>query len=299
MSKFLQQVTKGKTRGAYKIVLYGTEGVGKSTFASEAPSPIFMDTEGGTEELDLQRLPKIDKFTDILAALDELTVESHEYKTFVLDTADWAESLIWKHVCELAGVASIEDVGYGKGFTAALDHWRTLLARLDALRNKRQMNVIVLAHAHIRTFRNPAGEDYETYELKLNNKAAGILKEWPYALLFARYQTFTHTDKQKRTRGVGDGSRVLITEARPAWAAKNRYGLPFEMPLSWHEFDAAARSGAPVTANEAGDAIAELMLLASEEVKVQAEGALQRAAGDPVKLAKLVDWLRGKVSKAA
>lgn len=298
MSKFLQKVQKGKIQGPYKIVLYGTEGVGKSTFASEAPRPIFMDTEGGTEQLDIERFPKIESFPDILAAIDELSTEKHEFQTFVLDTADWAESLIWKHVCEQANVQTIEDIGYGKGYTAAIDHWRSLLARLDGLRN-RGMNVIVLAHAHIRTFRNPAGEDYETYELKLNAKAAGIVKEWPYALLFARYQAFTHTDKNKRTRGVGDGSRVIVTEARPAWAAKNRYGLPFEMPLSWAEFDVAARAGAPVNAEEASQDITELLALADETTRVQAEAAFKRAGNDAAKLAKLADWLRGKISKAA
>lgn len=299
MSKFLQGVRKGPIQAPFKIVLYGLEGVGKSTFAADAPAPIFMDVEGGTEELAVNRLPTVESFTDALAAIDELTTEKHDYKTFVLDTADWLEARIWDHVCALANVKSIEDVGYGKGYNAALDHWRTFLARLDVLRSKRGMNIILLAHSHIRGFRNPAGEDYERYELKLNTKASSIIKEWPSALLFARYQTYTHTDKNKRTRAVGDGSRVLSTEPRPAWDAKNRYSLPAELPLSWADFEAAARSETPVDADDRKDDLTELLGLVEPKWRTQAEAGIKRAEGDPKKLAQLADWLRAKIGRAA
>lgn len=303
MSKFLTEVSSGIVEEPYKIVLYGTEGVGKSTFASEAPNPIFMDIEGGTKRLNVKRMPRPSTFPEMLEAIDEYTEGKHDYQTIVLDTADWAESYIWKHVCATNNVDSIEDIGYGKGFTAALEHWRTLLARLDMMHEKRGMNIVVLAHAHIRSFRNPIGDDFERYELKLNNKASSLLKEWPHALLFARYQVFTHTDKQKRTRGVGDGSRVAHTQPHPAWDAKNRYNLPAEIPFpwgaAWTEFDRCARTGVPVEAEESSVTIEELMALAKDDVRVQAEAAMKRAGSDPIKLAKLADWLRGKVSKAA
>lgn len=299
MSKFLGAVRKGLVESPFKIVLYGLEGVGKSSFAADAPKPIFLDVEGGTEDLDVERLPSVKTFAEVLQAIDELTTESHEYKTFVVDTLDWLESMIWEAVCEEAKVESIEDIGYGKGYTAALDKWRVFLSRLDALRSKRGMHIILLAHSHIRGFRNPAGDDYERYELKLNNKASGIIKEWPSAVLFARYQTFTHTDKNRRTRAVGDGSRVISTEPRPAWDAKNRYGLPDEMPLDWSEFAAAARSHTPVDEVTQSSDIEELIALVDEATQAQARGALQRAGKDAKKLAKLADWLRGKINKAA
>jgi len=300
MSKFLQNVRKGPIQSPFKIVLYGLEGVGKSTFAADAPSPIFMDAEGSTEELDIQRLPTVESFTEALQAIDELTAEKHDYKTFVLDTADWFEAMVWEHVCAEANVKSIEDVGYGKGYVAALENWRTFLARLDALRTKRGMNIIILAHSHIRSFRNPAGEDYERYELKLNAKASSLIKEWPSAVLFARYQTCTHTDKNKRTRAVGDGSRVLSTEPRPAWDAKNRYGLPGELPLSWADFETAARAGVSEDdAKDTADDLDELMGLVDAKIRTQAEAGRVRAAGDPRKLAQLADWLRAKINHRA
>lgn len=299
MSKFLKDVRSGPVENPFKIVLYGLEGVGKSSFAADAPKPIFLDVEGGTEDLNVDRLPPVDSFGEVLEILDELAREKHDYQTLVVDTADWLESMIWKAVCAEAKVESIEDIGYGKGYTAALDKWRLFLSRLDELRDKRRMNVIILAHSHIRGFRNPAGDDYERYELKLNNKASSILKEWPSAVLFARYQTFTHTDKNKRTRAVGDGSRVISTEPRPAWDAKNRYGLPEELPLNWAEFERAARGQSPVNTESRGEDIEELISLVDETTQAQARGALKRAGDNPASLAKLADWLRGKINKAA
>lgn len=299
---FLKNVQSGAVRAPYKIVVYGMEGVGKSTFASNAPSPIFLDVEGGTGELDVKRLTDVETFGDTLKAIDELIREPHEFKTFVLDTADWLESKIWDHVCVGAGVKSIEDIGYGKGYTSALEWWRTFLARLDELRSKRGMNVVLLAHSHIRSFKNPAGDDYDKYELKMHAKASAVLKEWSGAILFARYQIYTVTDKQKRTRAVGDGSRVLSTEPRPAWEAKNRYSLPEEIPLSWQEFDTLARGGAPSASESARDVdsiINELLQLADAKTKVNAEGMIKRAAGDVRKLNQLVDWLRNKTNQAA
>lgn len=295
---FLKQVQSGRRESPFKIVLYGESGVGKSTFAAEAPSPIFLDVEGSTDELDVMRLPEVRSFKEVLAAIDELTNEQHEFRTFVIDTLDWLEALIWSHVCEAEKVKSIEDIPYGKGFAAALTHWRALLARLDSLREKRRMHIVLLAHSHIRTFRNPAGEDYERYELKLNQKAAGLIKEWPSALLFARVVTLVHVDKNKRARGVGDGTRSVATAPRPAFDAKNRYGLPAEIGLSWGEFEAveaAARARQPVDGASLIAEIEELMGLVSPQVKVQAEGFLKDTNNDPQKLAKLADWLRGKV----
>jgi hypothetical protein len=299
MTNILQNIQRGPVQNPFKIVLYGLEGVGKSTFAADAPSPVFLDVEGGTEDLDVARLPKVTTFQGVRESIAALVKEKHDFKTFVLDTVDWLESLIWEHVCQQNKVASIEDIGYGKGYTAALELWRGFLADLDVLRARRGMHIILLAHSHIRGFRNPAGDDYERYELKLNPKASGLIKEWPSAVLFARYETYTHTDKNKRTRAVGDGSRIISTEPRPAWDAKNRYGLPEEIPLSWAEFESCARSRAPVEPVKATADLEELIALTDEKTAVQTRAGIKRCDGDPEKLAKLTDWLRGKVQHSA
>jgi len=297
MSKMqLKNVKKGRLETPLCVVLYGSEGVGKSTFSADAPKPIFLGAEDGTAHLDIARFPVPQKWEECVEALDVLQDEAHDYKSVVIDTADWIEPLIHDFVCREGGKKSIEDFGYGKGYASALDNWRELTKKLDALR-ARGMNVIVLAHAQVKTFRNPAGDDYDRYELKLHGKASALLKEWANAVLFANYKTYTR-EKEGRVRAMGDGSRVVFTEHRPAWDAKNRYGLPYELPLSWTEFEQAARAGEPASAEKLLAEITALQAMVPGAVQEKAKAALVKAGDDPLLLAKLSDWLKAKASES-
>jgi hypothetical protein len=291
----LKNVKKGRLETPLCVVLYGPEGIGKSTFAANAPAPIFLGSEDGTSELDVARFPMPENWPACIEALDELAGE-HDYRTAVIDTADWIEPLIHDHVCEQGQKDSIEDFGYGKGYALALEEWRTLFAKLDALRMQRGMHVIILAHSQVKTFRNPVGDDYDRYELKLHGKAAALVKEWPKAVLFANYKTYTR-EKDGRVRGIGDGSRVVYTEHRPAWDAKNRYDLPYEMPLNWEEFERAARAGS-ANGEKLMAEIEKLMAECKPELQERAKAAIARASGDSRKLAQLADFLRAKISES-
>lgn len=291
----LGSVTKGRVETPLCLALYSPEGCGKSTFASQAPLPIFIGEKDGTAHLDVARFPVPGSWVDVLEAIDALQNEKHTYQTFVIDTADYLEPLIYAHVCANGGKASIEDFGYGKGYVLALDQWRILVTKLDQLREK-GMHVIVLAHSQVKTFRNPTGDDFDKFEMKLHAKAAALLKEWPNAVLFANYRTYIH-EKEGRIKALGDGSRVMYTEHRPAFDAKNRYGLPFELPLSWGEFERAARAHKPADPAALKAQAGELIELLAD--KEEAIAALGRCGDDAIKLAMLVDWLRGKVSAAA
>lgn len=289
----LKNITKGRLESPLSVLVYGTEGIGKSTFATNAPSPIVLDPDGGTEQLDVARFPKPDSWEECLEALDTLVKEAHEHKTFVLDTADALEALIFAAVCRNGSKKGIEDFGYGKGYTAAIDLWREFLKRLDALRG-RGMHVVLLAHAHVKTFQNPAGDDYDRYRLKLHDKSAALLKEWPAAVLFANYRTLTR-EKDGKVRASGDGSRIVYTEHRPAWDAKNRYGLPFELPLDWTEFESAARAGEPASIEALRGELAETLKSADAKLTEQTTAAMGRCGSDVRKLSQLLDWLKGKL----
>lgn len=293
--------TSGRLSRPRRIVLYGTEGVGKSTFAACAPSPAFIGAEDGTAELDVKRYPEPETWSEVIEAIDDLATSEHDRRTVVIDTLDWLEPLCWSHVCAKASKASIEDFGYGRGYEAALDEWRILLARLNALRDARGMSVVLLAHSWIKTFQNPEGDDFDRYELKLHKKAAGLIKEWSDAVLFARYEEFSvgGDGKGGKGKGAGVGARLLHTERRPAWDAKNRYGLPESLPLSWDEFDAACKAGTPDDPAKLVAAIEDVAGRSDDKTAMEIRAAVGRAGGDVTKLAALLDWARGKAAKAA
>lgn len=291
----LSDVTEGPVEKPSRIVIYGVEGIGKSTMAASAPSPIFLGSEDGTWRLSVKRVQPVD-WENVLSLVADLETSQHGYRTLVLDTLDWAEPLCWAHVCRVGKKASIEDFGYGKGYVAALDEWRRLLAAFDRLRDVKGMAIILLAHSKIATFKNPTGDDFDRYSLKLHEKSAGLIKEWSDIVAFCNYETFAHTDERKRTRGVSTGARLMYTVRTAAYDAKNRHNLPEEMPLSWDELAAGIEAVSP-RAVERGIASVRAMLgQLDDESRTKAEGALERAGTDATKVAMLADWCRGKLA---
>lgn len=290
----LANVKRGKTLSAWRVLLYGVEGIGKTTFAAATPSPIFLGAEDGSGHLDVARFPSPASWFDLRAAVDTLLTETHEFKTLVLDTIDWAEPLAWAHICKRDSVDNIEAYGYGKGYQVALDEWRGLLAQLERLRGI-GMNVLLLGHTHLKPFKNPEGEDFDRYELKLNLKAGGLLKEWCDAVLFANHETFTKTEQRtKRVKGVSTGARWLYTQRTAAYDAKNRFGLPDQMPLSYADVEAAMQAAGDTTA-----LLAEITRKNAGLDKADAERvtqAIERAAGDKSKLEQLNSWINSKLS---
>jgi hypothetical protein len=286
----LGSVKTGKQQRPQRIILQGIEGIGKSTFAADSEKPIFLCAEDGVSQLNVARFPEPSSYEEIVEALETLRTETHDYKTLVIDTIDWLEPLLWAKVCKDGGKPHIEAFGFGKGYDAALDLWRVLLAKLDHLRATRGMHIIMLAHASIRAFNNPDGDNFDRYELKLQKKAAGLLKEWSDCVLFASYETATVKEGSK-SKGVSTGARVLHTTWRAAYDAKNRYGLPDEMPLSWEEFWTAAQTSQQNIEKAKEDVLA---LAAGSSVESKARGMLARAGDDPAKIAQVADWVRGK-----
>lgn len=235
MSISLKDISTGVQAKPPRIILYSIEGMGKSSFGASAVNPIFIQTEDGLDEISAAKFPKATSFDDVMAALRLLYTEKHDYKTLVIDTVDWLEPLVWKATCDKHGKTNVEDFGYGKGFQFALDEWERLFKGLDFLRNEKGMAIILLAHAEVKRFDSPDTEPYDRYQIKLHKSASAKVIEWADAVLFANYQVFTEkTDvgfNKKVVRGTGGQSRIMYTEERPAFRAKNRYGLPPELPF--------------------------------------------------------------------
>lgn len=226
------KITYGRVRSAQKVVIYGPEGIGKSTFASRFPEPVFIDTEGSTKQLDVARLPAPQSWQDIMDEVNYVANNPTCCKTLVIDTADWAEQQAVGAICQRAKKSGIEDFGYGKGYTYVAKEFQNLLRQLDKLID-RGINVVVTAHAKMRKFEQPDEMGaYDRWELKLSKQSAPLLKEWADMVLFANYKTFTVRTEEKKVKAQG-GERTMYTTHHPCWDAKNRHNLPQEVPFTY------------------------------------------------------------------
>lgn len=240
MAISLASLKKTGTARPPRIVLYGVHGIGKSTFGAQAPKPVFIQTEEGLDAVSATAFPVCKSFEDILECIGVLANEDHEFETVVIDSADWAEQLIHKRVAEDNNTKTIDAIGYGRGYKAAVDYWRQALDGLDHLRNEKNMQVILLAHSQVKRFDDPLSDPYDRYQLDLHHGSASVIAEWCDILMFANQQYSTvKADvgfNQKVTRAVGTGNRVLYTQERPGWQAKSRWPLPDTLPLDYGKF---------------------------------------------------------------
>lgn len=245
----LASIERGRTTRPPRLLIYGTPGIGKSTFASEAPNPIFVPTEDGLGEIDCARFPLATRYEEVVASLTELRTAPHDFETVVVDSLDWLERLIWDRVCAEFGVKNIEkaDGGYARGYTHALTPWREVVECLDHLRRERGMAVLLIAHAKVERFEDPEAPPYDRYSPRLHKHAAALITEWCDAALFATRKFRTQTEdagfgrKRSIAHAIGKdgGERVLRAIGGPSCVAKNRFGLTEELPLAWSAFMSA------------------------------------------------------------
>lgn len=232
------KIISGKIIKPQKVVIYGPEGIGKSTFAAQFPKPLFVDTEGSTSHLEVDRLPRPTSWQMLKQYIKDLKGDTMGYQTLVIDTADWAERLCEEAVCQSNGKVGIEDFSYGKGYTYVKEEFGRLLDSLSDLIDA-GMNVVLTAHSIIRKFELPEETGaYDRYELKLGQKAgnqcAALAKEWADMVLFANYKEIVITTKDNKKK-VSGGKRVMYTAHNPCWDAKNRHELADELPFDYQE----------------------------------------------------------------
>ena len=233
------RIIRGKLSGARKVCVYGPEGIGKSTFASHFPDPVFIDTEGSTKDMDVARMEAPSSWQMLMEQVKYVKAHPETCRTLVIDTADWAEMLCTEAVCARSQKAGIEDFGYGKGDVYLTEEFGRLLNLLQELVDI-GIHVVINAHAKMRKFEQPDEMGaYDRWELKLQKQTAPLLKEWADMVLFANYKTIVvNVDGQGAQKGKNKaqgGKRVMYTSHHPCWDAKNRYGLPEELPFDYRE----------------------------------------------------------------
>jgi hypothetical protein len=240
-------------RKPVRVVIYGVEGIGKTTLASLFPNPIFLDTEGSTFQMDVARAPnpedeedpQLRKWTHIEGALLDLARDSQGFQTVVIDSADWAEQLATNHI--LGNKKSIEDFGFGKGYVMLSEQIGKMLGRCDDL-IRRDLNVVFVAHSKVVRVSPPDQTDgFDRYELRLHKAVAPKFKEWADVLLFANYRTHIIEGEDGRMKAKGGKDRILFTQRTAAFDAKNRFGLAPEIPMTIEAL-APIFAAAPATA---------------------------------------------------
>lgn len=246
------EIIRGKIPCAKKVVVYGPEGIGKSTFASRFPDPVFIDTEGSTNSMDVARLPKASSWQMIMDQIDYVRVHPQLCRTLIIDTIDWAEMMCITHICEKHQKTGIEDFGYGNGYVYTKEEFGRFLNKLSEV-VEAGINAVLVAHAQIKKFEQPDELGaYDRWELKLGKKTSSqtspLVKEWADMLLFANYKTYSIAvdDKGKKHKAQG-GTRVMYTSHHACWDAKNRYGFPEELPFVYEGPVAQVMEGAAST----------------------------------------------------
>lgn len=244
--EILMEIISGKQATALKVVVYGPEGIGKSTFAAQFPRPVFIDTEGSTRHMDVERTPKPTSWPMLLDQVRWIRDNPGVYATLIVDTADWAEQMCVSDLCAKNSKTGIEDFGYGRGYTYLGEEFGKLLNLLGEVVD-RGINVVVTAHAKMRKFEQPDEMGaYDRWELKLQKTTAPLLKEWADMVLFANYKTYAVRTQEGKVKAQG-GGRVMYTAHHPCWDAKNRQGLAEELPFAFESIQSCIPSAAADT----------------------------------------------------
>lgn len=301
----LASASRTRRDAPIRAVIHGLGGVGKSTFAASAPSPVFIAAEDGLMNIDAVALPEPKTWAELLAQVDALRSEEHDYRTLVIDSLDWAEPLCWGQVCARGGkrvlgkdgpatVEHIEAFGYGKGYVAAVDEWRVLLSRLDRLR-ERGMHIVLIAHSARKPVKNPTGEDYDAWVIKLHEKSAGKIIEWADVVGFATHDIAT-SESNGRHKAVTTGERVLYVQPNPAFDSKTRLHLPPSIPLEWSAFMGAIEASRDAAAPIKKEIEGLVKAIADVELAKKVEATVASANGNATRLAAIADRLRTRIN---
>lgn len=233
------KINKGRVPRARRMLIYGENGVGKSTLAAQFPKPIFLNLENGISDLDVDSTDTIKSVTEFYGCLVELA--SSDYQTIVVDTVDWLEKLIFAEVAQAAGKKTIDDIGFGKGYQAVGNRWKELFEGFHYLWEQNR-HIVLTCHEAIQKFENPEGDSFNFWAPALHVKGSGCVTEWCDEVLFIRYRTLTTSKDEgfgsKRHVGIGGKERVMQCTKSAAVEAKNRLGMPDELPPTFEAISA-------------------------------------------------------------
>lgn len=253
------QISKGKIHRPLRIVVDGTEGVGKTTFCSCFPEPLFIDLEHGTDSMDVNRTQTPENWEELIQIVNEVAEEPSVCRTLIIDTGDWAETLCIGYICRKYKQDGIEGFGYGKGYVYLREEFDNLLRALDGV-IAAGINVVITAHTKIKKFELPNEQGaFDRYELKMSKNVAPLVREWCDIQLFANFKTYVVDTGNKHHKGTGGTKRVMYASHTASWDAKNRHGLPDEMDFDFRCIEHLFNGTKPGTTGTPWERLQDLM----------------------------------------
>jgi len=242
LAKSISSLNSTKSDKPPITLIYGVDGVGKTSLAAEWPDPIYLHTQGEEPPSNIELATPsaedgedtaIQSYDEMIELMTQLVVGDHDRKTVIIDSVDGFESLVWAKTCERNGFASIEAPGYGKGYIETDQEWQFFIDGVVALK-QRGIAVVMLAHPEVIRFDSPITDPYSRYTIKLHKRANAMLREKSDIVLFMNYRTTIKEKEVARQKtvahGEGGGDRQMHTEERPGFLAKSRYQMPPTIP---------------------------------------------------------------------
>lgn len=298
------QIIKGKVKKPFNAILFGTPGIGKSTWAASAPNPIFLGAEEN-DELEVDRYPYALTFDDFIKQLTSLVADNKGYQTVVVDTIDSVEKLCHAKILALdpkhTGSMMSAFGGYGKAYEKAATEMFQVKALLKACRDKHKMNVIILAHAaKVKATDTVLGLDFDCYEMSLHKASQAIFVDWVSAVLFASYvATKKEGENGDKVFAMGHGQRTVFTEKRPGHLGKNRYELPFQLDLDFAQFFDGYNSfyDSGEQSPEAIIAIIDGLVtnISDEKLKAAVASSVEKDKTNPVMLRRILNRVQERI----
>jgi hypothetical protein len=232
----IKHLIKVRADNPPRLVIYGEQGAGKTTLASQFPDAIFLQTEDGTPDgVELDSFGLLESFGDVMDAIRTIYDDNLPFRTVVLDSLTAMQRLVFAETCRRGDehgkpMQDIEAFGYGKGYVKAQGVWLELLEGLLALRRDLGMTILLIAHSKIVKFDDPESASYDRYEIDLHDRSKAVLTPEMDGVLFLKTSVSIEKEKQgfnkERARAVGGAQVWMHARGRPAFVAKNRYGIP-------------------------------------------------------------------------
>lgn len=233
---------------APRITIYGKQGIGKSTLASQFPEPLFLLTEKNAV-VGSKKLGIYSSYEQIWYDINELLeTEDLPYKTIIIDSVSNLDELVKTRTLDKSPLIGADKRkpetlaeawgGYGAGFERCASLHRVLKSKLDQFQEK-GITVIYIAHREIRTYKSPDEEDYNIWSISMNgDKSRAVYIDDVDAVFYCHNKSYVTTTESKRNIIKSTGNHIISAYSNEAYVSKNRFNIKEDIQMS---FEAIAK----------------------------------------------------------